>query len=429
MSLTYSTDEIAELSPEEINNRRDQRDVRLRVLYVNYLFDRQYSSVGAAVHVKEFVQAAREAGVEVISRDLNKFGSEAAAVQSPLRAWLKRKLARYLGQLNALLSNVGYFKREWKLVSQEEPDALLVRYNLLNFSMPLIARLKGIPLVLEVNSPMALESRRFNTTHWNLPLILEWTERINLRLASKVYTVSEALKAYFVEQGIDANKISVIPNGVNVSKFNPDVSGKAIRAQYGLGDSVVLGFIGSFHYWHGVESLPPYIEQLCAKYPQVNFLLVGNGPLREKLEATMRQSGLQDRVVFAGYVEHSEIPKYLAAMDIVLAPYPAMTFFYFSPLKLFEYMAAGKPVVASRVGQIEEIVEDGANGLLYEAGDMAHLIARSCQLIESRELRGRIGQQARELMCNRYSWQVNAGRVMALVQKALQERGQKRETR
>ncbi len=388
----------------------------MKVLYINYLFDKTYSSVGAAVHVREFVTAARELGVDIKSCDLNKFGSEEAAVQSKSRAWLKSKLSRYLRQLNALLSNVGYFRREWRLISQEKPDALLVRYNLLNFSIAIVARLKGIPLVLEVNSPMALENRTFNKGTWQLPLLPEWTERMTLKLADRVYTVSAALRNYFIKQGIDAGKISVIPNGVDIERFCPENDGTGIREKYGLEENIVLGFIGSFHYWHGVECLEAYIERLRARYGTLAFLLVGDGPLRSGLQEKFSNKPFADKVVFTGYVDHEAIPDYLAAMDIVLAPYPALTFFYFSPLKLFEYMSAAKAVVASRVGQIAEIVEDGVDGLLFDPGDYDQFVEKSAQLIEDGALRQDMGEKARAKMVQQYSWKQNAEKAVALVE-------------
>lgn len=390
----------------------------MKVLYINYLFDKTYSSVGAAVHVREFVAAAKDLGVDIKSYDLNKFGSEEAAAQSRSRAWLKSKLSRYLGQLNALISNVGYFRREWRIISDEKPDALLVRYNLLNFSIAIVARLKRIPLVLEVNSPMALENRTFNKNAWQLPLVPEWTERLTLKLADRVYTVSIALRNYFIEQGVDAKKISVIPNGVDIERFRPENDGSGIREKYGLQENVVLGFIGSFHYWHGVECLEAYIERLWAKYGTLGFLLVGDGPLKASLEEKFRSKPFADKVVFAGYVEHEAIPQYLAAMDIVLAPYPALTFFYFSPLKLFEYMAAGKAVVASRVGQIEEMVEDGVSGLLCEPGDVGQLVTKCRELIRNEALRRSLGENARASVCDNYSWRYNASRVVSLLKEA-----------
>ncbi len=387
----------------------------LRVLYINYLFDKKYSSVGAAVHVKEFMEAANRNGVQVRTYNSNKFSSEDQAVQSSSRAWLKSKLSPYVGQLNAVLSNLSSFRREWRAINEERPDALLVRYNLLNISAVLVAKLRKIPLVLEVNAPMALESRQYHGRGFRLPFIPEWFERLNLKLANRVYTVSEALKSYFVEHGIAADKISIIPNGVNTDRFTPTVDAGDVLAQHKIAGKVVIGFVGSFHYWHGVEYFEDYVKQLCSRYESVHFLFVGNGPLRARLEETFNEQGLSKRVTFAGYVEHERIPNYIAAMDIVVAPYPKMALFYFSPLKLFEYMAAGKAVVSSALGQIKDIVQDGRNGLLFTPGAANEFMLKTARLIEDPDRRAALGSEARALMCGAYSWDVNAQQVISLI--------------
>jgi glycosyltransferase involved in cell wall biosynthesis len=387
----------------------------MKVIYINYLFDKQDSSVGAAVHVREFVDAARQAGANIRSFDLNKFSQNGEIVQPKSRAWLKKRLSRYLNELNALLSNVGTFRREWKIVSAEKPDAILVRYNLLSVSAAMIARLKRIPFILEVNAPMALESRQFNHRVVHLPFLPEWIERVNLRLANKVVTVSQALKNYFVEAGIDSHKIHVVPNGVSIDAFRPEANSATVRQQLKLGDAVVVGFVGSFHYWHGVDQLNVFVKELALKYQRVKFLFVGSGPLKDECEAAIQKAGLQDRVVFTGYIDHKSVPDYLAAMDITLAPYPHMDFFYFSPLKLFEYMAAGKAVVASRIGQISEMIDDGQSGLMFEPGNFQEMLAKTSELIENKELRERLGRSARKTILDGYTWRVNAERILQII--------------
>lgn len=388
---------------------------RLKVVYLNYLYDTQESSVGAAVHVREFVRAAAHAGAEIKSYDMNKFHPNGAASPTPTRSWLKKRLSRYLNELNALLANVGYFRRELRIVADEKPDALLVRYNLLTISAALIAKLKRIPFILEVNAPMALENRKFNRRVLHLPFLPEWIERLNLRMADRVITVSQTLKDFFVKTGVDAAKIHVAPNGVNIDDFSPDVDGEPIRRRLNFESNVVIGFVGSFHYWHGVEQLQTFVSELARKYESVRFLFVGSGPLKDLCEQAVLGEGLQNRVHFAGYVPHQEVPQYLAAMDIALAPYPQMELFYFSPLKLFEYMAAGKAVVASRVGQIIELVEHSQNGLLFEPGDFQDLISKTALLIEDAGLRHRLGENARATILKGYSWKANADTILSII--------------
>jgi glycosyltransferase involved in cell wall biosynthesis len=269
---------------------------------------------------------------------------------------------------------------------------------------------------------MALESRRFNKQSVNLPFLLEWTEKLNLRLATRAYTVSQALKDYFVGQGIDRNKLRVIPNGVDVQRFSPDVEGCWVREKHHLNGQVVLGFVGSFHYWHGVEYFSEYVRRLSDKHDNVRFLFVGDGPMRRELQQSVIDIGLSEKVILPGYVRHDDIPGYVAVMDIALAPYPPSDFFYFSPLKIFEYMAAGKPTVASDIGQISELIEDGKTGMLYQAGDLDTLISKSSELIDNANLRTNMGTAARQASCEKYSWAANAREIIQLINEALDVR-------
>jgi glycosyltransferase involved in cell wall biosynthesis len=303
-------------------------------------------------------------------------------------------------------------------VSSEKPDVILTRYNLYNFSAAAVARMRRIPFVVEVNSPMAHENRKFNTGKLHLPVLPEWIERLNLRMASAVVVVSEVLRDYFVRQGIPESKISVVPNGVDPEVFSPEIPSTGVREKYNLQGKVVIGFVGSFHYWHGVDNLLGFMAEVLRGYDHVRFLLVGTGPLHQELESAVRDQGYSDRVSLTGYVPHEKVPEYISAMDIVLAPYPAMDFFYFSPLKLFEYMACGKPVVASRLGQIAELIKDGVNGMLYEPEDLPQMAVKCRVLIENPELRSEIGRNARKSILAGYTWRSNAEKIIEVLKLA-----------
>jgi glycosyltransferase involved in cell wall biosynthesis len=147
-------------------------------------------------------------------------------------------------------------------------------------------------------------------------------------------------------------------------------------------------------------------------------LLVGDGPLKKKADEFVREHKLENMVFLTGYAPHHEIPEHLAAMDIVAAPYPKMDFFYFSPLKIFEYMAAGKAVIASRLGQIAELIQDGENGLLCEPDNFDQLLSITEKLIEDAALRHQLGVAARATMAERYSWQQNAQQIAEVIAKA-----------
>ncbi|HEX9652481.1 MAG TPA: glycosyltransferase family 4 protein, partial [bacterium] len=248
------------------------------------------------------------------------------------------------------------------------------------------------------------------------PFFIEW---LNMKLAAKIITVSSALKQYYVQKKITPAKIAVVPNGVNTERFAPTIAGDSIRQKYHLHEKVVLGFVGSFHYWHGLENLMKLIEYTSSKYPQAGYLLVGDGPLKDQLQEFVASRHLERCVVLTGYVPHDDVPSYVAAMDIVLAPYPASDFFYFSPLKLFEYMAAGKAVLASDIGQISEIIQDEHNGLLYDPVKVDELFEKASALVENLELRNRLARNGRSKMVACYSWENNARNVATVLESAL----------
>src|SRR5207244_7734796 len=149
-----------------------------------------------------------------------------------------------------------------------------------------------------------------------------------------------------------------------------------------------------------------------------HLLLVGDGPLRPQAEAEVRLAGLEKAVTFAGSVAHDDVPRYVAAMDVAVAPYPALDEFYYSPLKLFEYMAAGRAVVASRAGQVAEVLVDGASGLLFEPGDRAGLVECIRRLQRDASLRQDLGRKA-SLACSKRTWTQSAVQVIDWVEPLL----------
>ena len=395
----------------------------MKIVYFNYLYDTTEASVGAAVHVKELAAALHEQGHELQVYHLNFWHAEApSGVPSAwqrIRGFLKTRLRRYVAQLNQFLSNARYAIKERAILRRERPEVLLIRYNLLHFSAVLLAKGMGIPVVLEVNSPMAFERKHLVRDLVTLPLLPQWIETLNLRLADHVFVVSKVLKEYFVRRGIAAGKITVVVNGVDVQRFSPEVSAQRVRARHGLQGKIVAGFVGSFHHWHGMENILLLIKRTWREHPNLAFLLVGDGPLKRQTDAFVREHHLEQVVVRPGYVPHHEIPEYVAAMDVVLAPYPKIDFFYFSPLKIFEYMAAGKAVVASRLGQIAELIRDGENGELYAPERTEELISKTVALVDDAARRRRIGSAARQTIVDGYTWQHNARTISTILSSVL----------
>jgi glycosyltransferase involved in cell wall biosynthesis len=146
----------------------------------------------------------------------------------------------------------------------------------------------------------------------------------------------------------------------------------------------------------------------------LRLLLVGDGEKKKSLEETVRKLHLSDAVIFTGKVPHEDIPAHIAVMDVAVIPYPPLDPFYFSPLKLFECMAVGRPVVAAALGQITEVVEHGKTGWLYPAGDIDKLAEGIHTLLHRPEFAARIGNSARQAVLSRYTWRAVTGEVAAI---------------
>lgn len=198
----------------------------------------------------------------------------------------------------------------------------------------------------------------------------------------------------------------MLPNGVDVGLFHP-----ARPAFEGLRGRFVLGFVGSLKPWHGIRVLVEAFRHL-APDPRFHFLVVGDGPERKAVEELERE--WPGRVTRPGAVSQDEVAWYVGAMDVALAPYPPLERFYYSPLKVLEYMAAGRAVVCSRIGQVSRLLRHGETGLLVPPGDPMALAAAVRTLAADDDLRLSLGRAAAREAHERHSWRDRAGRVVEL---------------
>jgi len=215
--------------------------------------------------------------------------------------------------------------------------------------------------------------------------------------------------------GIADEKIIVNPNGVDTEGFQPGVGGDDARREFGIaGHETVAGFVGTFGPWHGVLTLARAIACMPDD-PKVRFLLIGAGRFRDEVEQIIRDAGKERQVIFAGHVDHRRVPALLDACDILLSPHVPLedgSDFFGSPTKLFEYMAMGKGIVASRLGQIGDVLVDEETALLVEPGNVSELTNAILRLASSGELRASLGAAARAAAVERHTWKQNAQRVI-----------------
>ncbi|MGH8874312.1 MAG: glycosyltransferase family 4 protein, partial [Acidimicrobiia bacterium] len=199
------------------------------------------------------------------------------------------------------------------------------------------------------------------------------------------------------------------PNGVDPVRFTV--------GRPPPGPNFTVGFVGTLKPWHGIETLIEAVAILASADRSYRLLIVGDGPQRAKLEELAQERGLADLTCFTGSVKPRRVPYHLSRMEAAVAPYPDLPGFYFSPLKLFEYLAAGLPVVASRVGQMAELISDGKTGLLCPPGDPPALAEAVALLRRRPDLRARLGRAGRALVERSHTWDQVVDRVLRLVER------------
>lgn len=270
-----------------------------------------------------------------------------------------------------------------------------------------IARAEGCPLVSYVHAPQVWEARRWGIRRPGYGRTMErFAEMPQLRRSDVICCVSEEVAVELRTLGVDPGRILVSPMAVDASRFNPAVSGDDIRRRFGLGDAFVVGWIGSFRGFHGLDSVVESFKELHDVDPDVRLLLVGSGSEQASVEDLARQLGLTDAVVFAGAMGNLEIPSAIAAMDVALVSARAGDAFHYSPLKLREYLASGCAVIAPRLGEIPRTVIDGEEVLLYEPGNTGELAGHLQRLHDDAELRSILADAGRDVAMKTSTWDV-----------------------
>jgi glycosyltransferase involved in cell wall biosynthesis len=285
-------------------------------------------------------------------------------------------------------------------------DLIYERYCLFSTAGTRAAKKIGTPCALEVNSPLRLEQARYRKLLHDAEA--EAVEREVFNQANAVFAVSTEVRDYVMSRGCKGEYAHVLPNGVDSENFRPDIAPEGIDR---LAGRFVLGFVGSLKPWHGIEYLMSAFHALAQTDSCYHLMIVGDGPLRGWIEGYAAGAGITDQITITGWAEYARLPGLLTAMDVAVAPYPALDDFYFSPLKLYEYMAAGLPVVASHIGQIANVINDGHNGILVKPGDAEGLMVALERLRCNRHMRKEIGKAARSTAEAR-TWQDNAKQVI-----------------
>jgi glycosyltransferase involved in cell wall biosynthesis len=379
----------------------------VRILYHH----RTRSKDGQYVHISELIGALRRLGHEVMvvapaAMERAKFGDDAGLV-----AVLKRRVPRFAYELMEFGYSLLAYLRLRRAVLAFRPDCLYERYSLFLPSGVWIKKVFGLPMLLEVNGPL-YEERQQHEGGIALRWLALWTQRYAWRGADFVLPVTSVLADMVVAAGVPKERVTVIPNGIDPERFgNNSLSTQAAKAKLGLGDRLVLGFTGFVREWHGLDRVVDLVAERTKDFG-LHLLIVGDGPARESLQARARERGIVDRVTVTGVVDRDRVPGYVAAFDVALQPAVVP---YASPLKLFEYLAMGRAIVAPATPNISEILTDGEDAVLFDPASPDGMRRALEKLLNDGELRRRIAEGARRTIERRkLTWGNNAQRVVDL---------------
>lgn len=345
-------------------------------------------------------------GIEVSTKDVKKGATKLLARYAP----------QFIFELLELFSNFVSFRKLKRAKHEFGCDLLYDRYAFLGVSAFWAARKWGVPLVVEVNylyiNDLSVRSRSFILT----PLTKAF-EKMLLKNADLLLPVSTKLKNDLISLGYDEEKILVSPNAVDLSFFPmaPQKSDK-ILSQYSIpAEDKVIGFVGSFAPWHRVDMLLDACNKLIkTACHSITLLLIGDGPTRLDMELAAKKLPSNIKAVFTGFISHDELAEHISIIDIAVMPHSND---YGSPMKIFEYMALGKAVVAPDFGPLRDAIDDGHDGLLFPPGDSDALMKKLSQLISDDAFRNVIGSKARLRVEKEHNWKSRCEAMLRLLEK------------
>ncbi len=384
----------------------------MKILYSH----RTKSADGQYVHIRALTDALREQGDDlsivgpegvskVATRSLD---AGSGTSEKGVKKWSIPKPVYETAEMGYSLPA---YQKLYKAYKDFSPDILYERYNLYYHAGHWLKKKTNIPYILEVNAPL----REERSKHGGLSLnkMAQRSEQSLWRAADIVLPVTGVLAEKVAAAGVDEKKIHVIQNGVDtdfLEEHDPLEMRARLKLAQRLEGQLVLGFTGFVRDWHGVDRVLNYMAKNRAE--KLHLLLVGDGPARAELEAQARFLELEDHFTVTGIVQRDQVSAYVSLFDIALQP---AVVDYASPLKLFEYMAMGRAIIAPDAPNIKEVLDNGTNASLFDNGDETALHQGLKRLVQDKNLRDRLGREARQtLERDNYTWSGNAKRVHEL---------------
>ena len=319
-------------------------------------------------------------------------------------------------------------RRLHALAERLRPDILHAHSPVLNAIPALrVGKRLGIPVVYEVRAFWE-DAAVDHGTHAEWGLRYRMTRALEtwaLKRADHVTTICEGLRQDIVARGIPEDRVTVIPNAVDIEKFPiGGAADESLQTQLGLAGATVIGFIGSFYAYEGLDLLLDAFPRVLEAMPTARVLLVGGGPQDAALKAQAQRLGIADKVVFTGRVPHADVNRYYDLVDILAYPRHSMRLTELvTPLKPLEAMAQARLLVASDVGGHRELIEHGVNGILFKAGSAAHLADAVIDLARARDLWPQLKLAGRTFVEQQRNWPVSVARYRPVYERLTSRRG------
>lgn len=380
------------------------------------------------VHIMGIVQAFRRLGhqVTILSAPGADPEKKASAPVQPVNDEGKSGVA---GRLSALVGKMPEFLFELleiaynlvavvRLLRATDRDTGFVyeRYSLFMFAGVLVAHMRGIPIIIEINDSALVPRVR----HLVFRRLARWFERQIFCRADGLVFISGYFRDLAQESyqlcGEDGSgtPLLVLPNAADLDDFDyHGTDSTRLRAELGLERKVVCGYVGAFVHWHGIDWFVSEILPLLKEHPDLVLLLVGDGVCYSEIAQQVVTHDAESQVLLTGRVHHSEIAEYLAVMDFGVLPDSNE---YGSPMKLFEFMAMGKAMVVPAFSPICEVVNDGETGWLFPSGDKSACVSRVLEVYKDQEVYTRVGHHARCYIESHRQWVHNAEQILELVE-------------
>jgi glycosyltransferase involved in cell wall biosynthesis len=365
---------------------------------------------GCSTHVREIARALSRAGHEC-QIACGARGTDEDVLADLDIIEIPPLTSSYLGfDLRAILYNLRFDRALKRIITKFPPDAIYERLSLYSFSGGKLAKRLRVPRLLEVNAFLSFEQR--DRIHF--PRLARKADNAIVRGADQVIVVSEPLRNDVAALGVARSRIHKMPMSADVTHFTPEKSGGEIRKHHGFEGKYVIGYVGTLTGWHGINLLYDVARHLEKEIDNFIFFLVGGDEhkvLHHRRKAC--ELGLDSRFVFAGSVPYNQVPEHVRAMDVTLVP---DTTYWSSPTKLFEYQAAGVPTVAPRYAAITEAMEEGNEGLLFDAGNVDQLAGCLLELARDPQRRREMGANARKRVVTSHSVDRQVGRLVDLLE-------------